>query len=75
MNCSAYKTNNYFRLDIYILLIVLSRVLYGFYTKLIVFEGEFTTVVQKNLKKISIFLGYSRIFRQLGTPRGFKKNK
>ena len=69
MNCSAYKKNNYFRLDIYILLILLSRVLYGFYTKLIVLEGEFTTVVRKNLKN----LNFSRIFPNFsptGDPQG-----
>ena len=65
------KKINYFRLDIYILLIVLSRVLYGFYTKLIVFEGEFTTVVQKNLKKSQFFSDIPEFFANWGSPGGF----
>ena len=62
VNCSAYKSNNYFRLDIYILLIVLGRVLYGFYTKLIVLEVNLQRQVPKNLK----FSQNSRIFPQWG---------
>ena len=71
MNCRAYKSNNYFRLDIYILLIVLGRVLYGFYTKLIVLEGEFTMVVRKNIKKSQNFSDIPEFFADWGSPGGF----